>query len=81
VNSAAFPIDAGGGDLKDRVWRLKEADAVLQSLPDSGCGLCGAPSCAALARDVAGGEALASDRLPLAQERSQELSRGHPRSA
>ena len=68
---------ASGGDLKERVLRLKEADAVLHSLPGLDCGLCGAPSCAALARDAAAGEALASDCLPLARERLEELLRAH----
>ena len=62
---------ADGGGLKERVRRLKEADAVLHSLPGLDCGLCGAPSCAALARDAAAGEALVSDCLPLTQERSR----------
>ena len=49
--------------------------------PGYDCGLCGAPSCGVLARDVAGGQAAASDCVILSRQRLEELRRNHPRSA
>jgi Fe-S-cluster-containing hydrogenase component 2 len=71
---------ANAGDLRDRVRRVKQAQTVLQGLPGFDCGLCGAPSCGALARDVAGGQAAASDCVILSRQRLEELRRNHPRS-
>jgi Fe-S-cluster-containing hydrogenase component 2 len=71
---------ANGGDLRERVRRVKEAEAVLHALPGYDCGLCGAPSCATLAHDVAAREAAATDCVLLSRQRLQELRRSHPHS-
>jgi Na+-translocating ferredoxin:NAD+ oxidoreductase RNF subunit RnfB len=39
-------------DLRDRVARKKQADAMMKALPGLNCGLCGAPSCRNHAEDV-----------------------------
>ena len=72
---------ADAGDLRERGRRVKEAEAVLQSLPGYDCGLCGAPSCGVLAHDVAAGQAAATDCVLLSRKRLEELRRNHPRSA
>ncbi len=50
-------IEEGVSDLKERVKRIKAEEAVIRALPGLDCGLCGAPSCATFARDVASGHA------------------------
>ena len=49
------------GDLRERVRRHKEAERIAALLPGYDCGLCGAPGCDVLARDVAAGEASRED--------------------
>jgi hypothetical protein len=71
-------VRTNAGDLRERVRRVKEAETVLHSLPGYDCGLCGAPTCATLARDVAAGEAAATDCVLLSRQRLQELRRTHP---
>ena len=71
---------ANAGDLRERVRRVKEAEAVLHSLPGYDCGLCGAPSCSVLAHDVAAGQGAATDCILLSRQRLEELRRTHPRS-
>ncbi len=66
---------AVSGDLRERVRRMKEAERVAAALPGLDCGLCGAPSCKVLARDVAAGEASASDCVVLSKRRVDELRR------
>ena len=73
-------VRANGGDIRERVRRVKEAEAVLHALPGYDCGLCGAPTCATLAHDVAAGEAAATDCVLLSRQRLQELRRSHPHS-
>lgn len=73
-------VRANGGDLRERVRRVKEAEAVQRALPGYDCGLCGAPTCATLAHDVAAGEAAATDCVLLSRQRLRELRRSHPHS-
>ena len=73
-------VRANAGDLRERVRRVKEAETVLHKLPGYDCGLCGAPTCATLAHDVAAGEAAATDCVLLSRQRLQELRRIHPHS-
>jgi Fe-S-cluster-containing hydrogenase component 2 len=70
-------IQANVGDLRERVRRVKEAEAVAASLPGVDCGLCGAPACNALARDVAAGEAAVTDCVFLSKHRLDELRKIH----
>lgn len=65
------------GDLRERVRRLQEAERIAALLPGLNCGLCGAPSCKTLARDVAAGEAERGDCVFLSRQRLEELRRIH----
>ena len=57
------------GNLKERVRILQEAEATLNTLPGLDCGLCGAPTCKELARDISMGEASRTDCLFYSKER------------
>ena len=61
------------GDLRERVRRHKEAESIAASLPGYDCGLCGAPSCAVLAHDVAAGDADKTDCVFVSQRRLDGL--------
>ena len=61
------------GNLKERVRILQEAEATLNTLPGLDCGLCGAPTCKELARDISMGEASRMDCLFYSKERLQQL--------
>jgi len=63
------------GDLKERVRQVRHAEEVLGQLPGLDCGLCGAPSCKVLARDVSRGEAARTDCVFLSEDRLTELKR------
>ena len=82
--SLKFPfaprVHAGAGSLRDRVRRVNEAETVLKALPGYDCGLCGAPACGVLARDVAAGEAVAGDCVLLSPRRLAELRRERPQT-
>lgn len=65
--------EKNAGGLKERVKRIKTEEAVLEALPGLNCGLCGAPTCKAFAKDVAGGDAKQSDCVFLSEERVKEL--------
>ena len=65
------------GDLRERVRRVKEAQRIEATLPGLDCGLCGAPTCATLARDVAMGDAKHSDCVLLSNRRLEDLRRLH----
>jgi Fe-S-cluster containining protein len=61
------------GNLKERIKRIKEAEAILTTLPGLNCGLCGAPSCKALANDIASGEAKKTDCIFFSKDRLDRL--------
>jgi hypothetical protein len=69
------------GDLRERVRRVKEEQRIAASLPGLNCGLCGAPTCAAFARDVALGEARHADCVLLSNRRLEDLRRLHRHGA
>jgi Fe-S-cluster-containing hydrogenase component 2 len=64
------------GDLRERVRRHKEAESLAASLPGYDCGLCGAPKCAVLARDVAAGDADKTDCVFVSKRRLDGLRHG-----
>lgn len=68
------------GDLRERVRRVKEEQRIAATLPGLDCGLCGAPSCAILAHDVAAGEARHSDCVLLSNRRLEDMRRLHRRA-
>lgn len=63
------------GSLKERVRVVQEAETLLKSLPGLNCGLCGAPTCKELARDISLGDAARTDCLFLSSERLLDLQR------
>ena len=67
------PIRGDGGNMKERIKRIKEAEAVLASLPGLNCGLCGTPSCKTLSRDIAYGDAQKTDCIFYSKDRLEKL--------
>jgi len=67
--------------LKERVHMRQLAEDVLATLPGLDCGLCGAPTCKELAKDVSLGDASKDDCVFLSEHRLQELRRVYVRSA
>ena len=61
------------GDLRERVRKVREAEEILRTLPGLDCGLCGAPTCSVLARDVSTGDASTADCVFLSKDRLAEL--------
>jgi len=74
------PLAGIPGDLRERVRKVNEAEAILATLPGLDCGLCGAPNCRCLARDVSTGDASRADCVFLSTERLEELKRFYQRS-
>lgn len=72
------PVRGSSGDLRERVRRVQEAEAVLGSLPGFDCGLCGAPGCRVLARDISLGDAERADCVFGSRERIRRLQRIRP---
>jgi len=69
----ARSIKGDMGNLKERIKRIKEAEAILTTLPGLNCGLCGAPDCKALANDIASGEAQKTDCIFFSKDRLNKL--------
>jgi len=67
------PVKGLSGDLRERVRLLQETEAVLKTLPGLDCGLCGAPTCKEMAKDIAIGEAAKTDCIFFSKERLSEL--------
>ena len=75
------PVRGFGGSLRERVKMIQDAEATLASLPGLNCGLCGAPTCKDLARDISIGDAAKRDCLFFSAERLRELRRMYLRSS
>lgn len=60
-------------DMKERIRRIREEEAVLATLPGMNCGLCGAPNCKTQARDIAAGNARKSDCVFHSRDRLDRL--------
>jgi NAD-dependent dihydropyrimidine dehydrogenase PreA subunit len=75
------PIRGRTGSLKERVRMIQHAEATLATLPGLNCGLCGAPTCKELAKDVSAGDARKSDCLFLSGSRLDELRAAYLRRA
>ena len=69
----ARPIEKGSMDFEEQVKRMKIKDELLNILPGIDCGLCGSPTCATFAEDVANGDANRDDCLFLSDERTKRL--------
>jgi Fe-S-cluster-containing hydrogenase component 2 len=68
-------------NLKERVHMRRLAESVLATLPGLDCGLCGAPTCRELAKDVSMGDASNHDCVFLSERRLEELRRVYVRGA
>ena len=71
------PIRGRTGNLKERVQMIQHAEAALANLPGLNCGLCGAPTCKELARDISMGDATKQDCVLLSKDRLRELQRAY----
>jgi Na+-translocating ferredoxin:NAD+ oxidoreductase RNF subunit RnfB len=70
-------VKGTSGSLKERVRIIQKAEAILATLPGLDCGLCGAPTCKVLARDVSLGEAERTDCVFYSKERLRQLQKQH----
>ncbi len=52
VKLSSLPIKPLGRDAVDAIKKIKEREAIIESLPKIDCGACGAPTCKAFAEDV-----------------------------
>jgi Na+-translocating ferredoxin:NAD+ oxidoreductase RNF subunit RnfB len=75
------PVRGSTGSLKERVRIVQEAEALLQTLPGLDCGLCGAPTCRELARDISMGDATKAECPFFSRDRLRQLRRLHLRQA
>jgi len=69
------PLRESGGDLRTRVRMIQDAEAELAILPGLNCGLCGAPTCKTLARDISLGEAARTDCVFFSRDRLRKLQK------
>lgn len=67
------PLKGLSGDLKERVRLLQEAEALLKTLPGLNCGLCGAPTCKEMAKDITLAEAVKTDCIFFSKEKLSTL--------
>ncbi len=75
------PVRGSTGDLRERVRVIQEAEAILATLPGLNCGLCGAPTCRELARDISIGDAAKSDCLFYSKDRLPQLRKTYLRGS
>jgi Na+-translocating ferredoxin:NAD+ oxidoreductase RNF subunit RnfB len=68
------PIKGNRDSLKERIKRRQQAETVLSALPGLNCGLCGTPTCSALALDIASGEAKKTDCIFFSKARLEKLT-------
>ena len=73
------PIRGRTGTLRQRVQMVQLAESTLASLPGLDCGLCGAPTCKELAKDVSTGDAGKTDCVFFSKTRLDELRAAYVR--
>lgn len=61
------PLQRFGPDIAKAITRMQRARSIMCHLPAIDCGACGAPTCQALAEDMANGEARMSDCIFIQQ--------------
>ena len=61
-------------DMAKALEKMKQRDALYQSLPQIDCGSCGAPGCEAFAQDVVQGEANVEDCIFLLRDKVKEMA-------
>jgi hypothetical protein len=74
------PIRGRVGSLKERVQMVQQAEDTLARLPGLNCGLCGAPTCKELARDISMGDATTEDCVFISEGRLTDLRRAYSRT-
>lgn len=70
------PVMQLDDNVQRAIGKLKLAEEVLDRLPGLDCGSCGAPSCRALAEDIAREDAAETDCIFILRERVQALAEG-----
>ena len=68
------PVFNLGSDLEESITLIAKVDELCERLPGLDCGSCGAPTCRALAQDVARGSAKEEDCIHILRERIHRLS-------
>ena len=68
-------IESEDISFAEKVKRVKTREDLVKQLPGLSCGLCGAPSCAAFAHDIANGTAEITDCVFLATDRMDILKK------
>jgi len=68
------PIRALDEDLGKAIEKQRKKDEIYNSLPKIDCGICGAPTCMAFAKDVVKGDAQLSDCIFNVPSRFKELT-------
>ncbi|MGI6603475.1 MAG: [Fe-Fe] hydrogenase large subunit C-terminal domain-containing protein [bacterium] len=68
------PIVRLDSDLRRAMQKLQQVQVLLERLPGLDCGSCGAPTCRALAEDIAVGKALETDCIFKLRERIMALA-------
>ncbi|MBW2553975.1 MAG: 4Fe-4S binding protein [Deltaproteobacteria bacterium] len=74
VKLPPLPIKPLGRDALDAIKKVKEREAIIESLPKIDCGACGAPTCKAFAEDVVQGRAEILDCVFKLQDKIVESS-------
>ncbi len=67
------PVQGSTGTLRERVRTMELAETLRAALPGLDCGLCGAPTCRDMARDISTGEASSRDCVFLSTDRLRRL--------
>ena len=69
------PVKESTGDLRERVRMIQQSETILKTLPGLNCGLCGAPTCKDLARDISMGDGAKTDCVFCSEDRLRHLQR------
>ena len=69
------PVFNLGSNMKESFLRLNRAERIEKELPGLDCGICGAPTCKALAQDIVRGEASENDCIHYLKEKLRAVSR------
>ena len=62
-----------GGNFKEKIQKMAQVEELTKKFPGIDCGSCGAPSCRALAEDIARGEAKETDCIHVLWENLHKI--------
>ena len=68
------PVFNLGSNMLESFARLNKAERIEKTLPGLDCGICGAPSCKALAEDIAKGEASENDCIHFLRDKLHKIT-------